>query len=176
MGAPRNPYSSRRHSFDSPHTLPHEKGCTWRRPTVGAPRNPYSSRQPSFDSPHTLPHEKGCTWRRPKNTQGFPGGASGKELAANPGDTRDVGLIPGLGRSSGEGNGTPLQNSCLENSMGRRPWWATVHGVTKGQTQLSTHSSKEHPRMLGRQPSPATLSPPLRRYSLFSMQSSERPF
>ena len=45
--------------------------------------------------------------------------------------TRDAGLIPGLGRSPGEGNGTPLQYSCLENSVGRGAWWATVHGVTK---------------------------------------------
>ena len=49
-------------------------------------------------------------------------------------------------------------------------------GVTEGQTQLSTNSSKEHPRMLSRQPSPVTPSPPSPRYSLFSMQSSERSF
>ena len=99
-----------------------------------------------------------------------------KNLPANSGDTRGVGLIPELGRSSGVGNGTPLQYSCLENSMGRWPWWATVHGVTEGQTQLRTNSSKEYPRMLGRQPSPVTLSPPSPRYSLFSMHSSERSF
>ena len=46
----------------------------------------------------------------------------------------DLGLIPGLGRSPGEGNGYPLQYSCLENSMGRGTWWATVHGVTKSWT------------------------------------------
>ena len=45
--------------------------------------------------------------------------------------------IPGLGRSPGEGNGNPLQYSCLENSMDRGAWWPTVHGVTKSRTQLS---------------------------------------
>ena len=54
----------------------------------------------------------------------------------------DLGLIPGLGRSPGEGNGNPLQYSCLENPMDRGAWWATVHGVAKSRTQLSdfTHS------------------------------------
>ena len=56
-----------------------------------------------------------------------------KNLPANEGDQ---GSIPGLGRSPGEGNGNPLQYLCLENSMGRRAWWATVHGVTKSQTRL----------------------------------------
>ena len=48
--------------------------------------------------------------------------------------TRDAGLIPGLGRSPGEGNGTPLQYSCLENSVGRGAWRAVVHGAAKSQT------------------------------------------
>ena len=47
---------------------------------------------------------------------------------------KDPGLIPGLGSSPGEGNGKPLQYSCLENTMDRGAWWATVHGVTKSQT------------------------------------------
>jgi len=46
-------------------------------------------------------------------------------------------LIPGLGRSPGEGNGNPHEDSCLENSMDREAWWATVHGVAKSQTRLS---------------------------------------
>jgi len=46
-------------------------------------------------------------------------------------------LIPGLGRSPGEGNGNPFLYSCLENSMDKGAWWATVHGVAKSQTQLS---------------------------------------
>ena len=51
--------------------------------------------------------------------RGFPGGANGKELPANPGDTGDAGLILELGRSPGGGNGTPFQYSCLEKTMGR---------------------------------------------------------
>ena len=61
-------------------------------------------------------------------------------LPANAGDVGDVGSIPGSGRSPGEGNGNPLQYSCLENSMDRGAWWATVHGVTKSWTWLSTDS------------------------------------
>ena len=49
----------------------------------------------------------------------------------------DLGLIPGSGRSPGEGNGNPLQYSCLENPMEGGTWWATVHGVTKSRTRLS---------------------------------------
>ena len=79
--------------------------------------------------------EQGCflhlIWRQqfcPLNFSelGFPGGNAG-----------DLGSIPRLGRSSGEGNGHPLQYSCLGNPMNRGAWWATVHGVTKSQTQLS---------------------------------------
>ena len=61
----------------------------------------------------------------------FPGGSAGKESALNEGD---LGLIPGLGRSPGQGNGYPLQYSCLENFMDRGAWWATVHGAAKSQT------------------------------------------
>ena len=57
-----------------------------------------------------------------------PGGSEGKASAYNAGDLT---WIPGLGRSSGEGNGNPLQYSCLENPMDREAWQATVHGVTK---------------------------------------------
>ena len=56
---------------------------------------------------------------------------SGKNLPANPRDIGDAGLIPGLGRSPGEGNGYPLQYSCLVHSMDRGAWWATVTGVAK---------------------------------------------
>ena len=62
---------------------------------------------------------------------GFPYGLDSKESNCNAGD---LGLIPGLGRSPGEGNGNPLQYSCLENSMDRGAWWATVHGVAKSRT------------------------------------------
>ena len=61
-------------------------------------------------------------------------GSEGKEPTCN---TGDPGSIPGSGGSSGEGNGNPLQYSCLENSMDRGAWWATVHGVAKSQTRLS---------------------------------------
>ena len=59
---------------------------------------------------------------------------------ANAGDAGDLSWIPGLGRSPGVGNGNPLQYSCLENSMDRGAWWATVHGVMKSQTRLNPHS------------------------------------
>ena len=60
----------------------------------------------------------------------FPCGSAGKESTYNAGDP---GSVPGLGRSPGEGNGYPLQFSCLENSMNRGAWRATVHGVAKSQ-------------------------------------------
>ena len=58
---------------------------------------------------------------------GFTGGLVVKNLSAN---VQDVGSVPGSGRSPGEGNGNPLQYSCLENSMDREAWQATVHGVS----------------------------------------------
>ena len=57
-----------------------------------------------------------------------------KNLPANAGDVRDMGLIPGLGRYPRDGNGNPLQDSCLENSMKRGTWQATVHDVTESDT------------------------------------------
>ena len=57
-----------------------------------------------------------------------------KNPPANAGDARDVGLIPGLGRSPGGGNGNSLQYSSLTNPMDRGAWWTTVHGVTKSRT------------------------------------------
>ena len=69
-----------------------------------------------------------------------------KNMPANAGNTRDAGSIPGSGRSPGEGNGNTLQHSCLENSIDRGAWWATIHRVAKSQTQLSngarTHRAK----------------------------------
>ena len=62
---------------------------------------------------------------------GFLDGSVGKESACN---AREVGSIPMSGRSPGEGNGTPLQCSCLENPMDRGAWQAAVHGVAKSQT------------------------------------------
>ena len=69
--------------------------------------------------------------------KGFPGGLVVKNLPANAGD---AGLIPGLGRSPGGGNGNPLQYSCLGNPMDRGAWWAAVHEVTKSQTQLTSYT------------------------------------
>ena len=62
---------------------------------------------------------------------GFPGDSVVKNLFAKAGDARDMGLIPESGRSPGGGNGNTLQYSCLENTMDRRAWRATVHGVAK---------------------------------------------
>ena len=64
----------------------------------------------------------------------FTGGSDNKESVCDEGDS---GLIPGLGRFPGEGNGNPLQYSCLENPMDGGAWWATAHGVTKSWTWLS---------------------------------------
>ena len=70
--------------------------------------------------------------------EGFPGGSDGKESACNAGDS---GLIPGLGRSAGEENGNPLQYFCLENSLDRGAWQATIHGVIRIRHHLVTTPS-----------------------------------
>ena len=69
---------------------------------------------------------------------GFPGGSDSKESACNAGD---LGLILGSGRFPGEGNGYPHQYSCLENSMDREAWQATVHGIANSQTRLDCKES-----------------------------------
>ena len=68
---------------------------------------------------------------------GFPGGSEDNASACNAGD---LGSIPGLGRSPGEGNGNPHQCSCLENLMDRGAWRATVHRVAKSQTRATSLS------------------------------------
>ena len=68
------------------------------------------------------------------------GGAVVKNLPDNAGDSSS---IPGLGRSTGEGNGNQLQRSCLENSMDRGTWRATIHGVAESWTQLSTYTQTQ---------------------------------
>ena len=73
---------------------------------------------------------------------GFPHSSVGKESACNAGDP---GLIPGSGRSPGEGNGNPLQYSCLENPMDRGAWQATVHGFTRVRHDLVTKPLPPHP-------------------------------
>ena len=72
---------------------------------------------------------------------GFPHSSVGKESACSAGD---LGLIPGSGRSPGEGNGNPLQYSCLENPMDRGAWQAIVHGVTRVGHDLVTKPPNHH--------------------------------
>ena len=75
----------------------------------------------------------------------FPGSASGKELTCQCRlDRRHTGSIPGLGRSPGEGNGNPLQRSCLEDPGDRGAWWAIVHTVAQSWTQLKQRSTHTH--------------------------------
>ena len=80
-------------------------------------------------------------WRKFWTTEGFLGSSKGKESACNAGD---LGLIPGLARSSRKGNGNPLQYSCLKNPMDRGAWWPTGYGVTKSQTWLSDSHTHTH--------------------------------
>ena len=77
-----------------------------------------------------------------------------KNPPAKAGDKRDLGLIPGSGRSFGGGNGNPLQYFCLENPMGRRAWRATVHRITKSQTQLKQLSKQDIKRSICTRASP----------------------
>ena len=67
-----------------------------------------------------------------------------KNPPTNAGDIKDVGLIPGLGRSSGGGRGNPLQYSFLENPMDRGAWWPTVRGAAKNWTQLKQFNTTQH--------------------------------
>ena len=69
--------------------------------------------------------------------KGFPDASAGKESNYNAGNTGDLGLIPGLERDPAGGNSSSLQYSCLENSIDRGAWQATVHGVSKRETQQS---------------------------------------
>ena len=78
-------------------------------------------------------------WSSHHGQQKFSRWYSDKESAASAEDARDTDLIPGSGRSPGIGNGNPLQCSCLENSMDRGGWRATVHRVTESWTRLKTH-------------------------------------
>ena len=67
-----------------------------------------------------------------------------KNPPANAGDARDTDSIPESGRFPGGGYGNPLQGSCLENSMNKGAWWATVQGVAKNQTQLSIQADRQN--------------------------------
>ena len=77
----------------------------------------------------------------PEHEGGLPWWFSGKESACQLGD---VGSVPGSGRCPGEGNGSPLQYSYLENSMDRGAWWALVHGVAKNRKRLSNTHSRQY--------------------------------
>ena len=94
---------------------------------VGGP-----GREPHCKSSGALRRKR--VWQ-PPNPDLFPGGSDGKESACKAGDS---GSIPGLRRCPGEGNGYPLQYSCLKNPMDRGAWRATVHGVAKSRTRLSS--------------------------------------
>ena len=78
--------------------------------------------------------------------------STGKESTCNAGAVGDVGSVPGSERSPGGGHGNQLQHSCLENSMDRGAWQATVHGVAKSRTRAHTHTLKERTRELKKRP------------------------
>ena len=108
----------------------HSSVLAWRIPGTGEPGG-----LPSVGS-----HGVGHNWSdlaaaAAGKSEGFPGGASVKNLLANTGDIRNMGLIPKSERSPGGGNGNPLQYSCLENAI-RWAWWATVHRIAKSWIQL----------------------------------------
>ena len=82
---------------------------------------------------------------------GFPGGSVVKNPPANAGDTGDVGLIPGSGKSPGEENGNRLRYSCLDNPVDNGAWWATVHGIAKSEMRLFAKSEMHmHPIRSGK--------------------------
>ena len=98
---------------------------------MGFPRQKYWTALP-FPTPRDLP-DPGMKPASPALT----GGLFTTEPPGKPRNPRDSGSIPGMGRYPGEGNGYPPHYSCLEKPMDRGAWRATVHGVTKSQTQLS---------------------------------------
>ena len=108
--------------------LPSPRGVRSTLPSSPHFQMPESSSQPIFPSllEHSIPQE------------GFPDGSISEESTCSAGYRRDVGLIPGSGRSSGGGNGNPLQYSCLENAMDTGAWWVTIHGVTESDTTEAT--------------------------------------
>ena len=121
----------------------------WRFATHQAPLSMGFSRQQYWSG---LPYPPPGDLPNP-GIEGFPGGSEVKASACNVGD---LGLIPGWGRSLREGNGNPLQYSCLENPMDGGAWWATVHGVTKSRTRLSDFTITYHYQPRDRTAAPAT--------------------
>ena len=131
--------------------------CRWCQPGTGLNRGGLCLLEPSVSPSNTsvvftlpwpswtallgelscCPERKSTFQWRAKLETGLSQRLSGKECPCNAGDAGDTGLIPGSGRSPGEGNGNPFQFSCLENSMDRGAWWVTVHGVAKNWTRLS---------------------------------------
>ena len=111
--------------------------CKWESPLQAPQQLTWTVLLQGFrDSSHLF--RQALAW-----DQGFPDGSDGKESACNSFSLQgDLGLIPRLGRSPGEGNGNPLQYSCLENSMDGGTWQATVHGVAKNWTQLNDFKSE----------------------------------
>ena len=108
-------------------------------PTISSSVFPFSSCLQSFPASRSFPNEL-VLHIRWSNYWNFPGGSDGKASAYNAGD---LGSIPGSGRSPGEGNGNPLQESCLEDPMDGGAWWAIVHGVAKSRTWLSDFTSPQ---------------------------------
>ena len=99
----------------------------------------HSGHTPTLANRRILKWRQDWSLHQTRQKKGLPGGSDGKESACNAGD---LGSIPGLGRSPGEGNGYPLQYSCLENLMDRGAWQAIVHGVSKNQTRLSNFHNR----------------------------------
>ena len=111
--------------------------CQGRLPRWCSGKEPTCSAQVAGDT-GSIPEMGRSPWRRDRLRSpvflGFSGGSDSKESTC---DVGDLGSIPGLGRSPGEGNGNPLQYSCLENPIDRKTWWTTVHGLAKSGAQLS---------------------------------------
>ena len=95
----------------------------------------WSALFPMLSLIHSLSHL--LSYSAPKFVWFFFFKVGGSEVKASACNAGDLGLIPGLGRSPGEGNGNALQYSCLENPMDTGAWWAIVHGVAKSRTRLS---------------------------------------
>ena len=100
-----------------------------------------SKQSPEISRKWKLPQlDNMAFWMGSVHSLSFPSGTGVKNLPANGGDAREASSIPGLGRFPGEGDDNPLQYSCLENSMDRGTWWATVHGVTESDMTECTHA------------------------------------